>query len=271
VARHAIGMRGVAAAAAVGALALAALVGPAAAATAPVGACADVVFMGARGSGQPQGGSADDGGTGLGPQVHAVEQRLAGRLPGRAIAVHAVQYPAQGVELLALDPAAYLAGLEQGVAAVRTELRERAAQCPDERIVLAGYSQGAMVMHRAVQDLAAAGDTAVLARTDGVVLIADGDRRRVDNQVDYGSAGRSRGIAYSLRPDSGIRGGRLPASMRTRIHSVCVAFDVVCDYQPRRHTGAGAVAGAQIHSQGYAHLRALDRAADAVAARLAPR
>ena len=234
-------------------------------------ACADVFVLGARGSGQPQSGSSADGGTGLGPQVYGVAQRLAGQLPGRSVATQAVVYPAQRVELLVTDSAAYLASVELGAQAVQSTLRSRAVACPDERVVLAGFSQGAMSAHRAVQDLARAGDPQarqILARTDGVVLIADGDRRKRDRVTDYGTAGRSQGISYALRPDSGARGVKMPAGMKSRIHSICVDLDVVCDYQPDVHAGAGLLAGAAIHSDGYTSSRAVSRATDAVAAQI---
>ena len=233
--------------------------------------CTDVLFLGARGSGQPQGGSADDAGTGLGKQVYSVSQRLTRQLPGRAVTSQAVTYPAQGVELLATNPDAYFTSLELGAQSVQTVLRDRAAACPQERVVLAGYSQGAMVVHRALQDLDRAGDPAarqILARTDGVVLISDGDRRRRDRATDYGTAGRSQGVGYALRPGSGARGTKLPVGMKDRIHSVCLDLDVVCDYQPDVHTGAGLLAGAAIHSDGYTASRPVNRATDAVAARL---
>jgi hypothetical protein len=233
--------------------------------------CTDVLFLGARGSGQPQSGSAADGGTGLGAQVYGVSQRLTRQLPGRTVLTQAVTYPAQGVELLATNPGAYFTSLEVGAQSVQADLRARAAACPQERIVLAGYSQGAMVVHRALQDLDRTGDPVarqILARTDGVVLISDGDRRRRDRATDYGTAGRSEGVGYALRPDSGARGTKLPMGMKDRIHSVCLDLDVVCDYQPDVHSGAGVLAGAAIHSNGYTSSRPVNRATDAVAARL---
>ena len=56
--------------------------------------------------------------------------------------------------------------------------------------------------------------------------------------------------------------------MKDRIHSICLDFDVVCDYQPDAHAGAGVLAGAAIHSDGYAPSRPVNRATDAVAAQV---
>ncbi len=187
------------------------------------------------------------------------------------MSTQAVVYPAQGVELLVTNPDAYFTSLELGAQGVQATLRARAVTCPQERIVLAGYSQGAMAVHRAVQDLDRAGDPVarqILARTDGAVLISDGDRRRRDRVTDYGTAGRSQGVGYALRPDSGARGTKLPRGMKERIHSICLDLDVVCDYQPDVHVGAGLLAGAAIHSDGYTASRPVARATDAVAARV---
>jgi hypothetical protein len=234
-------------------------------------ACADVLFLGARGSGQPQAGTPADGGTGLGTQVYGVSQRLARQLPGLDVSTQAVVYPAQAVELLVTDQNAYFTSLELGAQSVQAALRARAAACPQERIVLAGYSQGAMAVHRAVQDVDRAADPVarqILARTDGVILISDGDRRRRDRATDYGTAGRSQGVGYALRPESGARGTKLPVGMKERIHSVCLELDVVCDYQPDVHAGPGLLAGAAIHSNGYTTSRPVDRATAAAAARV---
>jgi predicted esterase len=66
-----------------------------------------------------------------------------------------VDYPADTVVskdfLLKIDE--YFTGISNGVGFVRRTLRQRAEACPYERIVLAGYSQGAMVMHRALNEL----------------------------------------------------------------------------------------------------------------------
>lgn len=232
--------------------------------------CADVLFLGARGSGQPQAGSSADGGTGLGPQVNGVAQRLVQDLPGRSVSVSAVEYPAAEAQLLVLDPATYFGGLEQGVATVTGTLRSQAAVCPQQRLVLAGYSQGAMVMHRVLQDLASSdpSSTAILARLDGAVLIADGDRSRKDRTTNYGTAGRSRGISYALRSQSGVRGTLLPKRLKSRVHSICADADIVCDYRSLLQSNAAGVDGGSVHVLSYTDSADVNRATDAVAARL---
>ena len=54
-------------------------------------------------------------------------------------------------------------------------------RCPTTKVVLAGYSQGAMVVHRNLQALAASPNLAAS------LLIADGDRLPNDTTVNIGS------------------------------------------------------------------------------------
>lgn len=233
--------------------------------------CGDVLFLGARGSGQAAGGAAVDAGTGMGPQVYAAYQRMVTDRPDRTIAPRAVVYPAQEVQAIALDADAYFSGLEQGVRDVKRTLRSEALRCPDQRLVLAGYSQGAMVMHRALQDLSAAQDPAavdILARLDGALLLADGDRLPKDRTTNYGSAGRSQGISYEVGQQSRARGTRLPKKLANRVQSVCEQADTVCDFHSLFQANAAGVDGVTVHINSYTGTPDVLRATDVVAQRL---
>jgi len=233
--------------------------------------CGDVLFLGARGSGQAAGGASADAGTGMGPQVYAAYQRMASDRPDRTITPRAVVYPAQEVQALALDSAAYFAGLEQGVRDVKRTLRSEALRCPDQRLVLAGYSQGAMVMHRALQDLSSAKDPAavdILARLDGALLLADGDRIAKDRTTNYGSAGRSQGISYEVGQQSRARGTRLPRKVANRVQSICEQADTVCDFHSIFQSDSAGVDGVTVHVNSYTGTPDVLRATDVVAARL---
>jgi cutinase len=233
--------------------------------------CTDVLFLGARGSGQTSGGNASDGGSGMGAQVYSAYQRLVSDLPGRSVTGVSVDYPATSAESLILDQAGYFSGLERGVRGVKGTLRRQVKACPDQRIVLAGFSQGGMVMHRALQDLAARKDATsrnVMRHIDSVLLLADGDRLPRDNTTDSGSAGPSRGISYSLESRSGVRGTRLPARFAPRVFSVCESADVVCDYHSLLQSNSSGVDGITIHATSYSGTPVVLSAADAAAARV---
>ena len=63
------------------------------------------------------------------------------------------------------------AALTPGPRRWASSTRRSSQQCPTSKVVLAGYSQGAMVVHRNLQALAASPNLAA------VLLVADGDRQ----------------------------------------------------------------------------------------------
>src|ERR1700754_2446174 len=147
--------------------------------------CPDVHWFGAAGSGERDGYEATaDGGMGeiVYQSYRALEQQLAQE--GRTITAEAVDYPAKDVPADAGigDWADYMGSVDQGTAALGGQYAAFTAQCPETKVVLAGYSQGAMVVHRNLHDLAA--DPHLAA----ALLIADGDRLPVDTTINMGSA-----------------------------------------------------------------------------------
>lgn len=191
--------------------------------------CHEVLMLGARGSGQPQDGNADDNYTGLGPQVQTAYNGLAAPLSGhRTLQALAVDYPALGVEQL-YDQRNYFNGLDQGVQNALATLYSRATPCPEERIVLAGYSQGAMVMHRVLNELDAT-KSPILSRVDAAILIADGDRVSNDRTAFYGSAStKAEGVGLKLRKVSGSSTQKFNAAVGSKVLSICNNNDPVCD------------------------------------------
>jgi hypothetical protein len=190
--------------------------------------CASTLFVGARGSGQDGDSSVHRG---MGAQVDAAYQMFAAATPGRSMAAVAVNFPAQDVTLLATSPSMYFAGLNAGVADTWDTLTWRATRCPDERIVLAGYSQGAMVMHRVAQRIQNGQYAQLRNRLAGVLLIADGDRLSKDGVEKYGTAWTGRptqGIGQYYRGISGSSTTKLGSALTGRVHSVCNALDPVC-------------------------------------------
>jgi cutinase len=95
---------------------------------AAAGPCPDVEVVSARGTDEPPG---------PGSNGEAFVNALRPMVPGRAIEVYAVNYPA--TDDLARSAAA-------GAADARAHVESIVANCPDTRLVLAGYSQGAAVI-----------------------------------------------------------------------------------------------------------------------------
>lgn len=100
--------------------------GPAAAAYAADDSCADVAVVFARGTFE---------GAGVGATGQAFVDALNARLPGESVSVYGVNYPASLDFARAVD----------GVADATNKIEQIVADCPDTKIVLGGYSQGAAV------------------------------------------------------------------------------------------------------------------------------
>ena len=209
----------------------------AARASAAGASCADVLFVGARGSGEA--GPGDRGWKptqsdphGLGPTMNSALRRLTADLAGRrTIQVESVSYVANGVQTLVHAPNQYFANLGVGVTWTLGVLGGQARKCPAQQIVLAGFSQGAMVMHRVLHELGATGSgRAILARVAAAILVGDGDQVPHDNEVPFGSAGAgAEGIGHLLPSISHTSSAKFPPGLRVKMLRVCYHHDPVCD------------------------------------------
>ena len=97
--------------------------------------CPDVEVVSARGTDQPPG---------VGSNGQALIDALKSKLPGRNIEAYAVNYPASQ-DLINSPPV--------GANDARAHVQATVAQCPNTRIVLSGYSQGANVIDRITEEL----------------------------------------------------------------------------------------------------------------------
>lgn len=226
--------------------------------------CAALYFLGAAGSGQDT--SQAGVGQGMGPQVYSAFSRLQSVVgAGRSVEGHALGYAAAPVSTLAGSPSLYFNSISVGVLLAKSTLRLHRMECPAQHIVLAGYSQGAMVMHRVLQDLVAAGDFETLRRIDGVLLIADGDRVTWDRTTNWGSATPlGQGIGQFFPSISGSRDTKFPAYLQNRVHRICNRLDPVCDELETASLAATIAFRLKIHT-GYTGQAPLLNAADAVA------
>lgn len=214
---------------------------PAAVPNAAQAECADVLFLGARGSGQPGPGSrtrwvptAKDP-QGLGGTVQASLALFRGALGGaRTIAVAAVDYPAEPVTATVWTTPGdkYWTGLARGVDDGYSQVQRGATNCPQQRYVLSGYSQGAMVMHRLVKRLEAR-DPQLLARIDAALLIGDGDRVPHDRTRKFGSMHRARtgiGLSPLVVGSSNTSAAKFAKRTGRAVLEVCNRNDSVCDF-----------------------------------------
>ncbi|BBZ78723.1 hypothetical protein MANY_40600 [Mycolicibacterium anyangense] len=193
--------------------------------------CADYHWIGAAGSGQRDGVALAANG-GMGDVVYQSYLQLRSELlaSGRSIDAESVQYPAAPVPIKGglsgwLD---FLGSVGDGTDAVAKQFTAFTQRCPDTKVVLAGYSQGAMVVHRNLYALA---DNPNLA---AALLIADGDRLPADTTVNLGSTAiapsRGKGVAQEHSLLASANTSVLPPAVGARTISVCDVGDPVCDY-----------------------------------------
>lgn len=190
--------------------------------------CPDVHWIGVAGSGERDDPSVD---AGMGRVVYNSLSDLSRwvQQDGRTMTAEAVVYPAAPVpadgDLLGWG--GFMSSVDAGVAALGNQYAAFTQQCPASQVVLAGYSQGAMVVHRNLTALSASPNLAA------ALLVADGDRLPADPTVNLGTAtalpGTGKGVAQDW-PILAHAPAPLPVSVGSRTISVCDRGDAVCDY-----------------------------------------
>jgi len=160
-----------------------------------------VLAIGLRGSGEgPQGAAASDpasfvinGTQNWGRELQSVWTGLSGGLTQSAASttVGAVNlvYPAASVDNLMSASAQYMASIATGINELRTFLLAQETLCPSQRIVLVGYSQGAMVIHNVLVSLASTNAAAIAPQhIAAVLLVADPSRVPQARGTNLGTA-----------------------------------------------------------------------------------
>ncbi|MBP2454023.1 cutinase family protein [Mycolicibacterium lutetiense] len=210
-----------------GVVAAAALIGFTGPAAASPG-CPDVHWIGVAGSGERDNPTVD---AGMGRVVYNSLRDLSVwvQQDGRSMTAEAVAYPAAPVpadgDLLGWG--GFMSSVDAGVAALANQYAGFTQRCPSSEVVLAGYSQGAMVVHRNLATLAES------PNLTAALLVADGDRLPADPTVNLGTAtmvsGTGKGVAQDWPLLAHAPAPLLP-SVGSRTISVCDRGDAVCDY-----------------------------------------
>jgi cutinase len=158
------------------------------------GGCTPVEVIAARGTGEPQTGSLIMGGLSNG-----IAQRTQGD-------VYHVRYPAS------ID---YLNGPQQGATDALNRLTARSAACPDQKYVLNGYSEGAMVVTTLMGKIPAALKPRVVA------AVMYGNPYYKSSSPS--AAGSAKGTANGIVPVLGV-----PADFGAKTRDYCDSGDPVC-------------------------------------------
>jgi hypothetical protein len=157
--------------------------------------CADLLLVGARGSGED---------APLGTTLADLYQRLTARHPTLHSAAYGLPYAARTTSADTVADAS---------TRLVTLVGQRRRQCPDEKLVLAGYSLGAEILGDALQ-------TPGLAPFDAATVLADPRFNPADTATAAGTF------------DTRYRGDRprppYPAQRASSIRSYCRANDPIC-------------------------------------------
>ena len=210
--------------------------------------CKSALFIGARGSGEgPQGSAVYAAPTSeralMGGRITPILDRMKVRLgelaSGTPPSVREIglRYPALPVPSeLSWSTAyllqEYLGSIWNGVYELINTLSNESARCPSERIVLAGYSQGALVVHLALAELAGSGSLSS-HRISAVELVADPARRGDGSELRLGEAPFDAQGVY----DVVFTAPSIPSSVTARTATICHKNDAVCDTAERNGLG----------------------------------
>jgi hypothetical protein len=219
-----------------------------------------LTFLGAAGSGELEAAKHPADTKNLGPEVYQAYQHLTtGSQWQWSTPPIAVQYTADGTEELkpsardlaewaSLSPPVvllgvtdyvgihlkpFLASISNGVSSAEIQAKAAVTKCKNTRLVLAGYSQGAMVMHRMLLDWQAT-NSPLLSKVAAVLLIADGDRVPGTGADQEGtSTADASGIASYMTSTFHLSVGApdqdIPAAVAGQTVNVCDTRDIICD------------------------------------------
>jgi hypothetical protein len=185
-----------------------------------------------------------------GTTIGLLESKLVAMAGTQLASAQAIDYPATPlssalgpVEILAALAASERRGTDALVAAIRRSYRRGCATRP---VLVAGYSQGAEVVIRAVDRLTDAQQAHVAVALFGNPSYLPG------LPGDFPGGTRAAGVRPSLGPPA----FRLPGSVRARTIDVCAPGDGVCGVDPNQTSSAGrldyVLTHAEQHSRAYA-------------------
>lgn len=126
----------------------------------------------------------------------------------------------------AASAAIYQANIDDGVDRTQARIAELAQRCPDSRIALIGFSQGAQAVHEL-----AAGAATLSPRIALVAMIAD-PRRNPDDSIGSWTYGKSAPGPGKLGP-----GPALGSTLRDSAISFCATGDEICNWPPGGYAG----------------------------------
>jgi Cutinase len=181
--------------------------------------CREVVVVGARESGSPPGTQGDFGFTGV-EALSAMASQLKSR---RSISSVGLKYPARSTGAILDDSNAYFDGVDQGVVKLVNVTEQISGLCRSW-IVLIGYSQGALVIRKALPRMS----SLTRSRIAGVALFGDPARSPEDGTVRIGGRAAGKEGLY----ESVVDATAAVPSLAGPALSFCNEGDAICAAEP---------------------------------------
>jgi Cutinase len=178
-------------------------------------ACREAVVVGVRESGSPAGTRGNFGLTGA-ETLSALTDQLKSR---RSVSSFGLKYPARSTNAIIEEGNGYFEGVDQGVSKL-VNATERVSGSCQSWIVLIGYSQGALVIRKALSGMSAL----ARSRIAGVALFGDPARSPSDGTVRLGGEAPSRGGLY----ESVIDATPPVPTLGGPVVSLCNQGDAIC-------------------------------------------
>ena len=211
--------------------------------------CTQVAFIGARGSGEdPQGDPPVFSGpeVGLGSRVDGIYDGFFDRLSDFGSSPNVkklgVQYRAAGVEAANFINQSYFDSIYEGVNKFTEMILNEELHCPSEKLVLAGYSQGALALHIALAQLGSSDPSALDSGIAAVLLIADpakaenAGEETWEADLEVAGSGVQAGDGLWTKTTGLPDRGPLPSAITPRTLALCHNHDFFCaaSYVPLR-------------------------------------
>lgn len=194
--------------------------------------CANLVVLGARGSGQ---GWSSGSIKGFGPEVSGSVKRAVSRIKRKgSVRYVGVDYPAVAVNQ-SWTRAKYDASVAKGARKTTSTVTSLVRRCPSTRYALVGFSQGASVMRTTIRDLPTKSKDRVVL----VGLIGDPERRGASAPKPEVGTLDSLGTGPLLGEGFLGPGAALSSRRALRTVSLCHALDDICNNLVEPGAGPG--------------------------------
>ena len=180
----------------------------------------------------------------------SITQPIQGAYSPDDVKVWTLPYTAEFKNIQSMGEKSYDASREEGTDTLLQEMEKTHSECPQTPFILAGFSQGAVIMGDVASEIGNGRATIPAGNIAGVTLIADGRREPAFGQV-VGNPVAGVGAEIALHPVNALIQPIVPqATMRGsraggfgeldgRVNEICAPDDSICDAPPNVEDALG--------------------------------